>query len=228
MQFDSYLKVGLALITLLFFACESDKEAPLVSKTGVEIPDDGSAEIKRGGVITKDGILLNYLVAGNSEKALIVPNSVLLVDDFRSLSDQFTVISYDLRNRGRSAAVRDRSKLQAGIQNDVKDLEAIREHFELEQFSVIGHSYLSTMVALYAQQYPNRLEKMIQIAAISPYPDKTYTGADSYADSVMVKMNRNLEALLADNNASKDPNFARNGGALPECCTFPDHQEPIW
>ena len=204
-----YIMLSLAFLSLLCLsACQQEQkpDAP-PSKTGVVIPKDGSAELKSGGVLTKDGVLLNYIKAGNGPKTLIVPNAVLLVDDFRSLSNQYTVISYDVRNRGRSMGIKSAGKLQGGIQNDLNDLEAIRAHFEVEKFSLVGHSYLSMMAALYAIQYPDRLEKMLLISPITPLADKTYSGAEAFSDSTSIRIANNLATLEAE--ADTDPEFCK-------------------
>lgn len=204
-----YIMLSLAFLSLLYLsACQqAQKSDTPPSKTGVVIPKDGSAELKTGGVLTKDGVLLNFIKAGNGPKTLIVPNAVLLVDDFRSLSDQYTVISYDLRNRGRSMGIKSATKLKDGIKNDLNDLEAIRAHFQLDKFSLVGHSYLSMMAALYAIQYPNRLEKMLLLSPISPLADKSYSGAEAFSDSTTTRIASNLETLEAE--AASDPEFCK-------------------
>jgi pimeloyl-ACP methyl ester carboxylesterase len=96
-----------------------------------------------------------------------------MYDDFNYLAKDFTMIFYDMRNRGRSSSVSDSSKL--GIRYDVSDLEAVRRYFNLDSVYLIGHSYLGMMVALYATQYPQHVKKIVQIGPVpmsfnSQYP----------------------------------------------------------
>lgn len=178
-------------IVFLVFACKSEpkQEEPLPID-----PKDVKIDIEVGGVPGAGGVMLSFKKTGKGAKTLIVPNSIYLSDDFKALADQYTIIFYDLRNRGRSMTVRDTAKLSAGILNDVADLEAVRRFFKIEKFSTIGHSYLGMMVALYAQQYPNRLEKVIQLSPIAPYPQKQYK---TYSDAITADYAAKMQALAA-------------------------------
>ena len=153
--------------------------------------------LKTGGILTPDGVLLNYLVAGKGRKTVVVPNAVYLVDDFRSLSDEFTMIFYDLRGRGRSQSISDAAKLSGGVLNDAKDLEAIRKHFNLDEFSVVGHDYLGLMAAIYGLQFPGHLESIIQIGTVGPEPQATYSDIDAFSDSLSIKLANSFENLEA-------------------------------
>ena len=67
-----------------------------------------------GYVTTEDGVRLFYQTAGNGSKVVVIPNRTYMFDDFKYLADERTVISYDLRNRGRSDAVTDATRLKRG------------------------------------------------------------------------------------------------------------------
>ena len=110
----------LLCMSILFFSCTN--EGTKVEGSDVVIPKDGSADLKTGGIMTSNGVFLNFLTIGNSRKTLIIPNAAYLVDDFRALSNEFRIVFYDARNRGRSQSIANAGKLEAGIQNDVKDL----------------------------------------------------------------------------------------------------------
>jgi proline iminopeptidase len=66
-----------------------------------------------------------------------------------------------MRNRGASGRVDDGAALN--VMEDVRDLEAIRAHFDADRFTPIGFSYLGVMVALYAAEHPDRVERLVQI-----------------------------------------------------------------
>jgi len=95
---------------------------------------------------------------------VIVPAALFLARDFAQIAEGRTVIFYDMRNRGRSEAVQDPARLT--IQDDVRDLEAVRAHFRARRFSAIGYSYLGMMVMLYAMQHPDRIERVIQLGPV--------------------------------------------------------------
>jgi len=64
-----------------------------------------------GYVTTQDGVRLFFRRAGSGPKAVLIPNGMYLLDDLEYLAGERTLIFYDLRNRGRSDHVNDRSKL---------------------------------------------------------------------------------------------------------------------
>jgi pimeloyl-ACP methyl ester carboxylesterase len=70
-----------------------------------------------------------------------------------------------MRNRGRSDAVTDVSKIS--LQHDTEDLEAVREHFGIEKPDLIGFSYLGKIVILYATQQPNHVNRIVQIGPVA-------------------------------------------------------------
>jgi proline iminopeptidase len=88
----------------------------------------------------------------------------LLFDQFKQYSDVATVITYDPRNRGRSVRV---DEATATMQQEVKDLEAVRRHFKVEKFVPVGFSYGGKMVVMYAAAYPDRVARVIQLGPLA-------------------------------------------------------------
>ncbi len=123
-----------------------------------------SLKITEGYITTPDGIRLFYQKAGNGRQVIIAPARLFLFEDFKQLADRFTLIAYDMRGRGRSDAVADGEKLS--IHHDVKDLEAVRQHFRLSRFSLVGYSYLGLMAIMYAMDYGERVERIVQIGPV--------------------------------------------------------------
>jgi pimeloyl-ACP methyl ester carboxylesterase len=111
-----------------------------------------------------DGTQLFYQKWGTGEQTVIIPGAFLLGGDFARLALGRTLIMYDMRNRGRSSKVTAPARMT--VQDDVRDLEAIREHFGVERFSTVGYSYLGKMVMLYALAYPGRLERAVQMGPV--------------------------------------------------------------
>jgi pimeloyl-ACP methyl ester carboxylesterase len=136
-----------------------------------------------GHITTDDGVRLLFKKLGADPRTpVIIPNAAHMFDSFRHLAEHRTVIFFDLRNRGGSDSVSDRSKLTGGIHHDVDDMEAVRRHFGLEKVDLIGHSYLGLMVILYAMKYPDRVNRVVQIGPAQPNAATQYpanlTGAD--------------------------------------------------
>ena len=127
-----------------------------------------------GDITTPDGAKLHYRKIGEGRTTLIVPFGFMLYDDFKQLADVATIITYDLRNRGRSSHVEDVNTLT--IQQDVADLETVRQHFNADKFVPVGFSYLGLMVAMYTAEHPEHVARMIQLGPVAM--KQRETGAD--------------------------------------------------
>ena len=99
-------------------------------------------EIEQRMLPTPDGTSLCVYRLGQGDRTILLPNAVYLLEHLAWLGRDHTLIAYDLRNRGRSASVRDRELLHRGIHHDVEDLETVRAAYKAEQPHLIGHSYL--------------------------------------------------------------------------------------
>jgi proline iminopeptidase len=100
--------------------------------------------------------------------AIVVPGAALIRDDLTPLCERFRVITYDIRNRGRSDSVPYEG--QVGLPIELDDIDAIRQAFELATFSLIGWSYVGAIAALYAARRPAGLQKVVMICPIPPRP----------------------------------------------------------
>jgi pimeloyl-ACP methyl ester carboxylesterase len=148
--------------------------------------------VTEGYVTAADGVRLFFQKVGDGRSTVVVPNAVYLFDDFKHLGAEHTCIFYDLRNRGRSDEVTDDAMLKGGVHNDVQDVEAVRRHFELEEMSVMGHSYVGTVVALYALEHPQHVSRVVQIGPAAPNMTKRYppdlTNMDATATQVFARL----------------------------------------
>jgi pimeloyl-ACP methyl ester carboxylesterase len=138
--------------------------------------------IEEGYVETDDGTRLFYQKTGSGSQAVIIPLRLYTFEAFKQLGDEFTVIAYDTRGRGRSDPVPDNQKAaKLSIQKDVADLERIRQHFNVQKASLIGYSYLGLMIVMYAMEHPDGVARLVQLG---PVPIKFGT---SYPDNLMAK-----------------------------------------
>jgi proline iminopeptidase len=160
-------------------------------------------------VTTADGVRLFFQKVGDGRGTVVVPNAVYLFDDFKHLAAEHTCIFYDLRNRGRSDAVADEAMLKGGVHNDVQDLEAVRRHFELEKVSLLGHSYLGAVVALYAMEHPDHVSRVVQIGPTAPNMTKQYPPDLSNMDATAAQVFAQL-AQLQNERGPSDPVEACN------------------
>ena len=118
-----------------------------------------------GYVTTSDGVRLYYEKVGSGNQIVILPGRLFLFPAFQRLAPGRTLISYDMRDRGRSDAVSDPKRIT--IQDDVNDLETIRQYFHADKPALIGFSYLGMMVMLYATQHPDHVSRIVQLGPVS-------------------------------------------------------------
>ncbi|MGH9862903.1 MAG: alpha/beta fold hydrolase [Candidatus Acidiferrales bacterium] len=123
-----------------------------------------AAPVEEGYLLSDDGLKIFYQKAGDGPQVVILPGGLFLFQDFQKLAKGRTLIFYDMRNRGRSQRVEDASAIT--IENDVRDLEAVRRHFGVKKFSAVGYSYLGMMVVLYALDHLEHVERLVQIGAV--------------------------------------------------------------
>jgi proline iminopeptidase len=79
------------------------------------------------------------------------------------LAEDHTVILYDQAGCGMSGAVEDD---RYSIQDEVENLEALRQALGLDTLHLFGESWGSMLALSYAVQYPSHVEKIILTAAI--------------------------------------------------------------
>jgi proline iminopeptidase len=126
----------------------------------------GQPPVEEGFVTTPDGIRLYYQKVGTSRQVVIQPGRLFAFEPFRWLGEHVTLISYDMRNRGRSDLVVDEARIT--FEQDVVDLETVRRHFGAERVALFGYSYLGKIVILYALENPGRVERVVQFGPVPP------------------------------------------------------------
>lgn len=150
----------------------------------VRIVSAQAPKVEEGFVTSDDGVRLFYQKAGTGAKTIILPGRLFTFKDFRQLADEFTLISYDMRGRGRSDKVADGERLT--IHYDLKDLESVRRHFRVSKFNAIGYSYLGLLVVMYAMEHPSMVERIVQIGPVPLKYDTEYpaplTNQDKLSD----------------------------------------------
>ncbi|HYM35447.1 MAG TPA: alpha/beta hydrolase, partial [Steroidobacteraceae bacterium] len=161
-------------------------------------------KVAEGFITTPDGVRLSFQKVGSGDRTVIVPNAIYMIEDFKYLAKDRTMIFFDLRNRGRSDAVIDIAKLKGGIHNDVEDIEAVRRHFGLTTIDLIGHSYVGAVVALYAMKYPEHVNRVVQIGPVQPSMAKQYPASLTNTDDTMRDVFTKL-AQMQSEQSTKDP-----------------------
>lgn len=132
----------------------------------VALPEN-IATTAEGFVTAPDGARLYYRRIGQGPVTLIAPLDAGLHRTLRQFADVATIITYDMRNRGRSSKVDIKT---LSVQQDAADMEAVRAHFKIDKFIPVGHSYLGKVVAIYAARYPSRVARLIQLSPLANRP----------------------------------------------------------
>ena len=113
---------------------------------------------------------------------------------------------YDMRNRGRSDAVADSTRIS--IQHDVRDLEVVRRHVGAARVMLIGWSYLGMMVMRYAVAHPEQVTRVVQVGPLARnfrtrFPDSLVARDPApVPDSASIA---DLERRRAEGLAARDP-----------------------
>ena len=95
-------------------------------------------------------------------------DSSYLLPELDSLSDRFHLIYYDQRGRGRSAA--GVKPEDVSLDSEMADLDAVREHFKLDNVILLGHSWGTVLALEYALRHPERVSRLL---LLDPAPAST-------------------------------------------------------
>ena len=121
--------------------------------------------MQQGNLEVEPGIRIHYAVRGSDGPTLVVPNGSWVAGPLRPLARGHRIVSYDLRGRGLSSSVEDRSRL--GVAFDVADLEALLRHLALDRPVVIAHSYCSAVALLHALDHPQAVSGLVLVGAFA-------------------------------------------------------------
>lgn len=191
----------------------------------------------RGHVDTAPGVSIYYERYGTGPNVVLIPGRLFMPEFVALARPERTLVLYDMRNRGLSKRVEDIAQIT--IMGDVADVEALRRHFGAEKISLVGYSYLGLMVALYATEHPDRVERLVQIGAVprkfgTVYPVDQQAGSDSLnsegkaAEAAWTAVRADLEkaepkaacAALHRFNSFNLVGHPANSGKVPNTCSL--------
>jgi proline iminopeptidase len=124
--------------------------------------------VTREGFVPVGKASLYYREIGQGQPILILHGGpdfdhAYLLPDMDRLSDRFRMIYYDQRGRGKSA--RNVQPEDVTIQSEVEDIEHLREYFQLESVTLLGHSWGALLAMEYALRHPKRISHLILLNA---------------------------------------------------------------
>ena len=151
-----------------------------------------------GYVATSDGARLFYRVVGSAGDTILAIHGGPGVDlesiagDFAPLAEHHVVVFYDQRGAGRSTLPEDRSTLDA--EHQVRDLDAVREHFGLASVTLVAHSYGPLLAATYALAHPDAVRRMVLFNPVPPYRGDFW---QRFGTAVSARLDSTQTALLS-------------------------------
>lgn len=129
-----------------------------------------SLETGSGTIARVDGPALFWRTIGQGPDTVVVLHGGLgghqgyLLQPFAPLATNHTLLFYDMRGRGHSAAV---DTAEMSLADDVADLEAVRVHFHLGALKIVAHHFGAAVAAQYAVAHPDQVKRML---FVSPFP----------------------------------------------------------
>jgi len=188
-------KLFLLFVLPILFGCRTTKSTLSQSTYAQE------GYVEAGG-----GVRLFYRLLGTGPDTLIMihggPGLTMdyFLEDLAPLAKHHALLFYDQRGTGRSTLASDSISLDA--QRFVEDVEAIRKHFGIGRLKLLGHSWGSAVVALYAIRYPEHLSQIIIVGAL---PLQQYQLTEAFKQleakrdsSTLKRMNELRATRLAD------------------------------
>lgn len=167
-----------------------------------------------GYVTMEDGVRVFAGKAGSGAKAAVLLNGFYLLDDFNYLASTRTLISLDLRNRGRSDLVSDSAKLTRGILQDVDDLDVVRRHFGFDQVDLIAHSYAGKTAILYAMKYAAHAGRIVQLGPVPPDQAAQYPPPLSNVDATLLEFFAKASELQKERATTEPKELCRKFWSL--------------
>lgn len=175
----------------------------LLCATGLPAVATPSSPLSMGEHDAKvGGILIHYQVAGHGPVLVVQApgwgiGTTYLARGLEPLQKHFTVITYDPRGTGGSSPVSSHEHLTN--QDMVGDLENLRRYWGLSTMKLLGHSNGGAISILYAETYPNRVEKLALVGAqLLGYAEPS--DATAKAESVRRKASADFSWLNAHIN----------------------------
>jgi pimeloyl-ACP methyl ester carboxylesterase len=160
--------------------------------------------LQQGLLEVEPGIRIHWSVRGNAGPVIVVPSGCWVGGPLAPLAARHRVVSYDLRGRGLSSPVEDKTRL--GIGYDVADLDALLRHLEIERPAVVGHSYAATVAFLHALAHPGAVRALVLVGSFAARRDPWHAGElPSLGEMIRPPGSTHLGALRAGKVHRTDP-----------------------
>ena len=157
--------------------------------------------MKSSGFIERDGFKLSYSIEGTGKPTLVIGSALYYPRTFsQNLRNHLQLIFID--HRGFTPSTVTDTKHFA-LDRLLDDIEMMRQHFNLEDFIVMGHSGHGYMALEYAKKYPQHVSHIVLIAMGPDQSEASHrTAAQYFQDTVNLEqkafLERDMQQLRAD------------------------------
>lgn len=150
-------------------------------------------------VSVDNGKLCCYRVGKNSSPVIVLHGGPglgchYLLPQMTNIGNFSSAIFYDQRGAGNSTTTADWQT--SPFQTYVRDLEQLREHFKLETFSLIAHSWGAILASRYVLAYPERVSEIIYLNPV-PVSSKDYLDFVKHRSQIVDIHKDELSAIKA-------------------------------
>lgn len=192
LRFSAFVALVFVVISL---SAEPTPESSVPPSPPPDTTDENAKPPQESAVVTSDGVHLFYEVIGNGPETVVIPGRLFLIHALRRLAQGRRLIFYDTRARGKSDAIHDAKR--ETIQDDVRDLETIRQYFDAEKITPIGYSYMGLLVMLYTVAHTEHVARIVQLDPVPiQYDTKFPVGlSEDYAASLDPAAAKKLDDL---------------------------------
>ncbi len=162
------------------------------------------------GIIEIDGFKMHYTIEGSGKPALVIGSAIYYPRTFsQNLRNHLQLIFIDHRGFAESN-ITDTKKFELDLLLD--DVEKIRQHLNLEDIIVIGHSGHGYMALEYAKKYPQHVSHVVLIATGPDQSPASMQAAEQYFNDTVnpeqkAFLEDDLKKLHADIQADPDRRF---------------------
>lgn len=160
LYFASLLVLGAALACR---ASEPEQRAP-----------EAAPQPEEGFFTGADGVQLFYRKVGSGPQTVVYLHGgpLSMADggyEWDALAEGRTLIAFDQRSGGRSQLLDDSAMFMP--EHFVRDLEALRQHFQLDRMTLMGQSWGAMLAAMYTAQHSEYVERLLLVAPAPPARD---------------------------------------------------------
>ena len=126
-----------------------------------------------------------------------------LLPDLDRLANEYRLIYYDQRGRGRSAeGIRPE---EVTLASEVDDVDKVRQHFELTSTALLGHSWGALLALEYALRHPSHVSHLILMNPAPASTNDVATLRKFYLAKLGAEMDRQRKIVASPAYQAGDP-----------------------